>query len=170
MATLDSSNIIDGNTIEPTDILQLYDAFTPGGGTTGVYNVTISGSLIGTATSSSYAVTASYALNGGGGTVNQINSQYYTNISTGPVEATFRFIAGTIKCSTGAGSTPAIPALAGKTLGTNAWVTATIFAGSATSGNVVAVKAIQPNGSIDVVTAGGSGAENVLYNVIYVAS
>jgi hypothetical protein len=49
MATLDSSNILDGNTIEPTDILQLYDAFTPGGGTTGEYNVTVSGSLIGNA-------------------------------------------------------------------------------------------------------------------------
>ena len=74
MATLNSSNITDGNTIEPTDILQLYDAFTSGGGTTGAYKVTISGSLIGnasTSTSSSYALsssfatTASYAANGG---------------------------------------------------------------------------------------------------------
>jgi hypothetical protein len=88
MATLNSSNITDGNTIEPTDILQLYDALTSGGGTTGVYDVSISGSLTGSATSatsasyalsasfaisssravsSSFATTASFALNGGGG-------------------------------------------------------------------------------------------------------
>ena len=60
MATLNSSNIVNGNVVETTDILQLYDAFTAGGGTTGVYNVSISGSLTGSATSASYALSASY--------------------------------------------------------------------------------------------------------------
>lgn len=86
MATLDSSNIIDGNTIEPTDILQLYDALTPGGGTTGAYNVTVSGSLVGnasTATSASYATTASYALNGGGGVTINNNTDNYLVTATG---------------------------------------------------------------------------------------
>jgi len=62
MATLNSSNISNGNTIEPNDLLQLYDALTPGGGTTGVYDVSISGSLTGSATSASYAATASLLL------------------------------------------------------------------------------------------------------------
>ena len=90
MATLNSSNITDGNTIEPTDILQLYDALTPGGGTTGAYNVTVSGSLIGNASTStsasfatsasravtsSFAITASYALNGGGGASSTVTLQ-----------------------------------------------------------------------------------------------
>ena len=90
MATLNSSNITDGNTIEPTDILQLYDALTPGGGTTGAYNVTVSGSLIGNAStstsasfatsasravSSSFAITASYALNSGGGASSTVTLQ-----------------------------------------------------------------------------------------------
>ena len=69
MATLNSSNISNGNTIEPNDLLQLYDAFTPGGGTTGVYNVSISGSLTGSATSATTATTASNittAITGGG--------------------------------------------------------------------------------------------------------
>ena len=61
MATLNSSNIVNGNVVETTDILQLYDAFTAGGGRTGVYNVSISGSLTGSATSASYALSASYA-------------------------------------------------------------------------------------------------------------
>lgn len=63
MATLNSSNISTGNTIQPNDLLQLYDALTAGGGTTGVYDVSISGSITGSATSASYALTASYALN-----------------------------------------------------------------------------------------------------------
>jgi hypothetical protein len=62
MATLNSSNISNGNTIEPNDLLQLYDALTPGGGTTGVYDISISGSITGSATSASYAATASLLL------------------------------------------------------------------------------------------------------------
>jgi hypothetical protein len=88
MATLNSSNITTGNTVEANDLLQLYDALTPGGGTTGAYSVSISGSITGSAstatsssfattasfatsspfaTSASFATTASYALNGGSG-------------------------------------------------------------------------------------------------------
>lgn len=116
MAQLDKSNVVNGNTIEASDISALYDAFTAGGG----YSVSVSGSLTGSATTAtnasklnptlttanatrnvlfagsssatyetvyksngtkmtynpstdllnttaSYAVTASYALNGGGG-------------------------------------------------------------------------------------------------------
>jgi hypothetical protein len=62
MATLDPGNIVNGNVIEPSDLLQLYDAFTSGGGTTGVYNVSISGSLTGSATTadtSTIAISAS---------------------------------------------------------------------------------------------------------------
>jgi len=63
MATLNSSNISNGNTIEPNDLLQLYDAFTSGGGTTGAYNVSISGSLTGSATTSDTSTTAISASN-----------------------------------------------------------------------------------------------------------
>lgn len=66
MAQLNSSNVVNGNIVQSNDILQLYDAFTAGGGTTGVYNVSISGSLTGsatTSTSASFANTASYVLN-----------------------------------------------------------------------------------------------------------
>jgi hypothetical protein len=216
MATLDSSNITNGNTIETTDILQLYDAFTAGGGTTGAYSVSISGSLTGsastatTATSasnittaitgggthyltfvegagtkapkiaslleytpsnnnlvvtSSFATTASFALNA---SPTQLNSQAYSVIGTGPTDATFKFLAGKIKCSGGVGSTPNFPQIAGKTLGTNVFVTATILASSITAGNVVAVKAVSAGGSIDVVTDGGTGGEDVMFTAIYV--
>jgi hypothetical protein len=175
MATLNSSNITDGNTIEPNDLLQLYDAFTSGGGTTGVYSVSISGSLTGsasTAISSSYAVTASYALNGGGGTVTQINSQGYSNIGTGPVEATFKFYAGKVRMVSNSGTTADFPGLAGKTLGTNAWVTATIQgqASSFTAPNLVTVRSLSANGAITIETASVPDSTEVHYHVIYVPS
>ena len=175
MATLNSSNITDGNTIEPTDILQLYDAFTSGGGTTGAYNVTVSGSLIGnasTATSSSYAITASHALNSSGGTVTQINSQGYSNIGAGPVEATFKFYAGKVRIVSNSGTTADFPGLAGKTLGTNAWVTATIQgqASSFTAPNLVTVRSLSANGAITIETASVPDSTEVHYHVIYVPS
>jgi len=63
MATLNSSNIVNGNIVETTDILQLYDALTAGGGTTGAYNISISGSITGSATTSTAATTATSASN-----------------------------------------------------------------------------------------------------------
>ena len=62
MAILDSSNVVNGNTISASDISALYDAFSSGGG----YSVSISGSLTGsasTATSASYSSVASTAYN-----------------------------------------------------------------------------------------------------------
>jgi hypothetical protein len=184
MATLNSSNITDGNTIEPTDILQLYDAFTSGGGTTGAYNVTVSGSLIGNAStstsssyaisasravSSSYAVTASYAANASA-TVTQINSQGYSNIGAGPVEATFKFYAGKVRMVTNSGTTADFPGLAGKTLGTNVWVTATIQgqASSFTAPNLVTVRSLSANGAITIETASVPDTTEVHFHVIYV--
>ena len=169
MATLNSSNITDGNTIEPTDILQLYDAFTSGGGTTGAYNVTVSGSLIGnasTSTSSSYALsssfatTASYAANGG--TSNQIIQQQSERLSGGVQDSTFKFICGSALASGGVATTSAYSLLSGKTLGTNVFVTATINANSATSGNIVVVKALA-GGALTFTTAGGTGTETIFY-------
>ena len=61
MATLDKSNVVNGNIVEASDITALYNALTAGGG----YDVSISGSITGsasTAISSSYAVTSSFSL------------------------------------------------------------------------------------------------------------
>jgi hypothetical protein len=63
MAQLNSSNVVNGNTIATTDILQLYDALTAGGGTTGVYNISISGSITGSASTAATATTATSASN-----------------------------------------------------------------------------------------------------------
>ena len=63
MATLDSSNIVNNNVIQTDDLLQLYNALSYPGASP-QYLVEISGSLEGTA---SFAESASFALNGGGG-------------------------------------------------------------------------------------------------------
>jgi hypothetical protein len=175
MATLNPSNITDGNTIEPTDILQLYDALTSGGGTTGAYNVTVSGSLIGNAStstsssfatsasravSSSFATTASYAANGG--TANQVIQQQSERLSGGVLEVTFKFICGSAQATGGVATTSAYSLLSGKTLGTNVFVTATINANSPTSGNIVVVKSLS-GGALTFNTAGGTGTETIFY-------
>ena len=172
MATLNSSNITDGNTVEPNDLLQLYDAFTSGGGTTGAYSVSISGSLTGsasTATSASYAVTASYAANAGSGIVTQINSQGYSIQGSEPVSANFKFYAGTVKISGGSGITPNFAGLAGKTLGTNVWVTATIEGQASTfPSDIVTVRSLAANGTLTIETNSVPDATAVHFHVIYV--
>ena len=60
MADLISSSIVDGGTVEASQITALYDTFT---GTTTYDNI----SIVGTA---SYSTTASHALNGGGSSIN----------------------------------------------------------------------------------------------------
>ena len=172
MATLNSSNIENGNIIETTDILQLYDAFTAGGGTTGVYDVTVSGSLIGnasTATSASYAITASHALNAGSGTVTQINDQAYSNQGAEPEEVNFKFHAGTVEIISNSGATVDFAELAGKTLGTNVWVTATIQ-GAATdfTSDIVTIRTLSAGGALVFETNTVPDATIVHFDVIYV--
>jgi len=218
MATLDNSNIVNGNTIQTSDLLQLYSAFTAGGG----YDVSISGSLTGSATSSSFATTsltsslalrasgsltgsllgtasfatsasfattsltsslalrasgsltgsllgtASYADNGG--VVTQLNSQAYSNIGAGPIEAAFAFYAGKVRIVSNTATTANFPGLAGKTLGTNVWVTATIQgqASSFIAPNLVTVRSLSINGAITIETATVPDTTEVHYHVIYV--
>lgn len=220
MATLNSSNIVNGNVVETTDILQLYDALTAGGGTTGVYNVSISGSLTGSATTStnaskldptlnastnanynvlfaasssatyetiykedgtimtynpstntlnvtsSRAVTASYADNGGIAT--QVSGQAYSNVGGAPIDAAFKFYAGRVRIVSNAASTGTFPGLVGKTLGTNVWVTATIEGTAASfSGAVVTVKGLA-SGVIQFETLNVANGTDVHFHVIYV--
>jgi hypothetical protein len=58
MAQLNPSNIQNGNIIQANDVLQLYDALTSGGG----YNVSISGSLTGSASTAITAFTANTSI------------------------------------------------------------------------------------------------------------
>ena len=95
MATISRTGITGGGTIEPTHITNIIDALDGTSITTTVVATgSFSGSLVGeltgtasfalTATSSSYATTASYALNGGGGGVTiDNNTNNYLVTATG---------------------------------------------------------------------------------------
>jgi len=60
MATLDPSNIVNGNTVEANDLLQLYQAFGTGSGAS-ITGLAMTGSLYGNALTATTANTASYA-------------------------------------------------------------------------------------------------------------
>jgi len=191
MAQLNSSNIVNGNVISTSDILQLYNALTAGGGTTGVYNVSLSGSITGSATSSSFAttssysvsssyalsssyavtsshaITASYAVNGGIAT--QVAQQAYSNDGGGPLDANFKFYAGKVRIISNTANTAAFPGLAGKTLGTNVWVTATIEGQASTfPSDIVTVRSLAANGTLTIETNSVPDATAVHFHVIYV--
>jgi hypothetical protein len=209
-----SANIANGNIIQPTDILPLYEAMTSGGG----YSVSLSGSITGSSTTatnasklnplsdttnnnrpvlfmstssadyeqtykanggrftynpstelltatSSFAVTASYAANGG--TSNQLIQQQYERLSSGVFDGTFKFICGSAQATGGVATTSVYSLLSGKTLGTNVFVTATINANTATTGNTVVVKALA-GGSLTFNTSGGTGTEIIFYQVVII--
>jgi hypothetical protein len=149
MATLNPSNVVNGNTIQASDIEQLYNAFGTGSaGFTPISGVKLTGSLQGNATtatiatsasyastalsssyannatSASYAVTASYVTTAPAPT--QIYGTKYSGSLATP-NTLFSFLAG---FATTNGSTPntasiTISQLSGKVLGTSAFVTAT---------------------------------------------
>ena len=185
-----SSNIANGNIIQPSDILPLYTAMTSGGG----LSVSLSGSITGsssTSTSSSYALSSSYSVSSSyaissssaisssfattssyaanGGIVTQITQQAYSNDGGGPLDAIFKFYAGKVRIVSNTGATAPFPGLAGKTLGNTVWVTATIQGtASSFSGSAVTVKALTAGGSIQFESVGVADSTEVHYHVIYV--
>jgi hypothetical protein len=185
MAQLNSSNVSNGNIIQPNDILQLYDAFTAGGGTTGAYEVSISGSLTGSATSASYAlsassvISASYALSSSyavsssravtsslaliTSTLNAPISPSGSEYSTVPLGV----IAGSLTAAGGIATTPISDPLKGKVIGTSLFVNATIFAPGG-SANSVGVRSYNAGtGQIEFQTGGGTGTEFIMFTAYY---
>ena len=190
MATLNPSNVINGNIIQASDIVQLYEAFGTGSqnitglsmtgsitnATTaatassatnlvvantgsGVYypvvvdgtgtkppktvsTFELSGSVLNNITASR-AITSSYSLNGD---VTQVNTQYYDG-GSGAVTGAFKFIAGKVAMSLGSATSSAFPVLAGKTLGTNAFVTANYSTATGPTDAVI-VTSISSSGAI----------------------
>ena len=102
----------------------------------------LSGSVLNNITASR-AITSSYSLNGD---VTQVNTQYYDG-GSGAVTGTFKFIAGKVAMSSGAATSSAFPVLAGKTLGTNAFVTANYSTATGPTDAVI-VTSISSSGAI----------------------
>ena len=137
MATLNPSNVVNGNIIQASDVLQLFEAF--GTGSQNITGLSMTGSLKGIAStasfvlnavsssyvlSSSYAISSSYALSSSiANGAYQVNSQNYDNGST-VVPGDFKFIAGKTVMTSGAATSSLFTVLAGKVIGDTVWINA----------------------------------------------
>jgi hypothetical protein len=194
MAQLNSSNVVNGNIVESNDILQLYDAFTAGGGTTGVYDVSISGSLTGSATSASFAVsssrsvTSSYALSSLSSSFAVSSSRTVTasyasfalstpdptylnaltsNSGSAYIGVLLGVVAGSLTAAGGIAQTPVCDPLKGKVIGSTLFINATIF-GPGGPANSVGVRSFNTGtGQIEFQTGGGSGTEFIMFTAHY---
>ena len=118
------------------------------------------------AVSSSYALSSSYAISS-----TQVNDQTYYN-GTSLATGNFKFVAGKVVLSSGVGSSSAFPTLAGKTIGTNAFITATyadgfVFTFPTDPANLMT--SVTPDGRVAVIqqaTAADNGS--VIFTGIYV--
>ena len=162
MATLNSSNISNGNTIEPNDLLQLYDAFNYNGAAT-KYNVSISGSLQGEATSADTANSAGEA---------DLSSLLRGQASIGGNPRStelFYPIAGVATVSSGVATSVAFTTLIGLTPGTEVFITATYLESTSTTRNIT-IDSIDGNGSIVFTCSGAGDGERIMYIALVIDS
>lgn len=178
MANLNSSNIVNGNTIETNDILQLYNAFTSNGG----YSVSISGSLTGSATSASVAISASFAISSSraisssfattSSYVAQVNNQPYINSASPSTvsSGSFKFIAGGGSLQDGSFTSTPYTILAGKTMGQNIWVNASYTGngGSILSANSNLIVNISIEGQIQIGQVVPEDVADIVWTAIYI--
>jgi hypothetical protein len=196
MAQLNSSNITNGNTVQPNDLLQLYNALTAGGG----YNVSISGSITGSATTASFVTTAqtasfvttaqtasfvttaqtasfvlssSYALSSSYSSGSSlITSQRFINSSTPSTVSTgnFQFIAGGGVLNTGKFTSSVYIPLAGKIIGQNAWINVSYFGDPALLMNPeqTLIVNISSSGAILIEQVLGNDNATIVWTGIYV--
>ena len=208
--TLSKTNIVNGNTIQASDVSQSIDALTGAV----AYDITISGSFTFTgattgsgwfanavsssfALSSSRAVSSSYALSSSiafsssyaysssialsssfasssslalsssfADGASQINGQNYdTGITVAP--GNFKFIAGKNAMTTGALTSSAFIVLQGKTLGTNAWITANYQTTPGAPDSIV-INSISASGQILMSSTAPGINATVLFTGIYI--
>jgi hypothetical protein len=151
MATLNSSNISNGNTIEPNDLLQLYDAFDYDNAST-KYNVSLGGTLDGNAT------TATTATNADSSVQSRLVGGDVSPRGAAEENALFFPIAGTATVSNNAATSVTFAALDGLELGTNVFVTAN-YIGNA---SVRAIKVTEITGGQIVFDCSGADNNDVL--------
>lgn len=111
----------------------------------------------------SYATSASFALNSN---ATQVNSQNYDG-GGGVTTGNFKFIAGKAAMTGGTATSSIFTALAGKTLGTNAWITANFGLTDPGSPDNLIVTDISSSGAI-LFDCGGIANGTVIFTGIYI--
>jgi len=163
MATLSKANMVTGNTITAADVTQLVDAFTAGGG----YSVSISGSVTGSATSASFATTASYSETATSASyINTISDQDVSVLSAPPLPQDLKLVAGSVQLNSGTATTGTYGALAGKAIGVNAFGSVSYFGGATTGAQGIDLL-IDATGSIVVTEVGGNSNDRVSFLIAY---
>lgn len=104
-------------------------------------------------------------------TVNKVNSQLYQSDpgSLGVANTgNFGFAAGSVNMTAGAATSSTFPSLAGKTLGTNAWISTSMLSGFS-SGDGVIVNSISPSGEISFsgLRAGNPGSGIFMFTCMF---
>lgn len=161
MATLNSSNISNGNTIEPSDLLQLYDAFNHDGAAI-KYNVSLSGSLDGVAVRAISADLADEA---------DLSRAVAGDVSIrGDSEqnALFFPIAGVAIVDNEVATSGEFATLAGRVAGTDVFITAT-YLGSTNSDAPISVDSISVSGEISFICLRATNGNEVMFTALVVS-
>ena len=197
--TLSKANIAQGNTIQPADVSQSIDALTglysydiTISGSLNLTGSTVTGStanfaqvtasLFGTgswAVSSSRSVSSSRALAANSATTadsatsaGSMGNQEYDPGIGGIQTGTFKLASGKVVLSGGVGSSSVFSQLAGKTIGTNAFITATyadgfVFAGPTQPANLMV--SVTGDGKVAIIQqAGATDNGSVIFTGMYV--
>ena len=114
--------------------------------------------------SSSRAISSSYSDNA---TVSQVNTQqYYNGVSV--VNGDFKFVAGVAAMSNSSATSSIFTNLAGKTLGTNAWINANFY-GAVSTNEGITVTSISSSGEVLFECAPPSNINNtIIFTGIYI--
>jgi len=131
--TLSKTGITTGATIQVGHVTQSIDAFTK----QAAYDITLSGSLTLTGSVASYNGFTGSLQGNISGQSQTLSTSFYPN-GVGPVIQSAKILAGTARLNGGSPSTIAFPLaeLAGKTLGVDCFVTATLSGSAPYTGTV----------------------------------
>jgi len=155
--TLSKTGITDGSTIQVGHVTQSIDAFTK----VAAYDITLSGSLTLTGSLNSFnGFTGSFSGSLTGDTTS-IRSYIYVNGAANGIQSV-KMIVGNAKLTAGSVSV-LIGELAGKTLGLNCFVTATLSGSAATN---VAIGNLSVPGALSFNGSGGSN-DVVYFQAVY---
>jgi hypothetical protein len=142
-----------------------YPALVPGNGT---QNPEISDFLSYNAATKVLTTTASYATTAENASVIQVNSQKYDD--GGIVTGDFKFIAGKVAMGTGTAVSSAFLNLVGKTLGTDAFITANYISGNGPTDSVIVDSIDFATGVITFInnTSGSPVVATIVFTGIYI--
>lgn len=156
--TLNASTNLNYNVLFASTSSATYETIYKENGTVMTYNPSTDVLTV----TSSFATTASYALNATNPTV--LYDQNYERLGSGIIQGNIEFIAGAVQMSSGTGISGNFPNIVGKTLNVDLFITTTVH----TTGVYAVVTGIGGAGAISFSTTGGGGGDIVNFTGIVI--